>query len=75
MGLGLISLWLLPIAVSLVLAVPLSALSGLRLTQFRATARALGTPEVYAAPPIIRAAQAHRAELRQTLAELPEAAE
>ena len=72
---GIVSLWLLPIAVSLALAVPLSALSGLRLTRFRATARALGTPEVFSAPAIIRAARTHRAELRETLSELPKAAE
>lgn len=75
MASGIVSLWLLPIAVSLALAVPLSALSGLRLTRFAATARALGTPEIYAAPPIVRAAKAHRAELRETLRDLPEAAE
>jgi len=72
---GIVSLWLVPIAFSLALAVPLSALSGLRLTRLRATARALGTPEHYAAPAIIRAARSHRAELRETLAELPDAAE
>lgn len=75
MSAGIVSLWLLPIAISLAGAVPLSALSGLRLTKFRATARALGTPEVYAAPPIIRAAKAHRAELRESLKDLPSAAE
>lgn len=72
---GIVSIWLLPIAVSLAFAVPLSALSGLRLTRFRATARAMGTPEVYAAPAIIRSAKAHRAELRETLSGLPNAAE
>ncbi|ABD56116.1 glucans biosynthesis glucosyltransferase MdoH [Jannaschia sp. CCS1] len=72
---GIVSLWLLPIAISLAFAVPLSALSGLRLTRFRATTRALGTPEVYAAPPIIKAAKAHRAELRASLQDLPRAAE
>lgn len=72
---GLVSLWLLPIAISLAFAVPLSALSGLRLTQFKATRRAMGTPEVYAAPAIIRAAKAHRAELRASLEDLPSAAE
>lgn len=75
MGAGIVSIWLLPIAVSLAFAVPLSALSGLRLTRFRATERALGTPEVYAAPAIIRAAMAHRAELREALSRLPDAAE
>lgn len=72
---GIVSFWLLPIAISLAFAVPLSALSGLRLTRFRATTRALGTPEIYAAPAIIRAAKAYRAELRETLQELPNAAE
>lgn len=72
---GIVSVWLLPIAISLAFAVPLSALSGLRLTKFRATERALGTPEIYAAPAIIRAAKAHRAELRATLEVLPNAAE
>ncbi len=75
MAAGIVSIWLLPIAVSLALAVPLSALSGLRLTRFRATARALGTPELYAAPAIIHAARAARAALRETLSELPAAAE
>ncbi|MDU8943767.1 glucans biosynthesis glucosyltransferase MdoH [Ovoidimarina sediminis] len=65
---GLVTLWLLPVAVSLLGAVPLSALSGLRLTRFRWTQRVLGTPEVFDAPPIIRGARAHRAALRDTLA-------
>lgn len=72
---GIVSIWLLPIAISLAAAVPLSALSGLRLTRFRATERALGTPEVYAAPAIIRAAKAHRASLRASLEDLSNAAE
>ncbi|QXT40902.1 glucans biosynthesis glucosyltransferase MdoH [Gymnodinialimonas ceratoperidinii] len=75
MGAGIVSIWLLPIAISLAFAVPLSALSGLRLTRFRATERALGTPEVYAAPAIIRAAMAHRATLRDVLNQVPDAAE
>lgn len=72
---GIVSIWLLPIAISLAFSVALSALSGLRLTRFRMTTRALGTPEIYAAPAIIRAARAHRAELRATLVDLPNAAE
>ena len=72
---GLVTLWLLPIAVSLALAVPLSALSGLRLTRFKATEKALGTPEVYAAPPILRAALAHRAALKEGLEAQAQAAE
>lgn len=67
MALGLVSLWLMPIAVSLVGAVPLSALSGLRLTRFAWLDRQLGTPEVFNAPAIIRAAAANRAQLRRVL--------
>ena len=69
MASGLVSLWLLPIAVSLAAAVPLSALSGLRLTRTPWLAAQLGTPEVFNAPPIIRTAQAHRAGLRRMFAE------
>ena len=72
---GLVTLWLLPIAVSLALAIPLSALSGLRLTRFKVTESALGTPEVFSAPPIITAAKAHRAALREGLMDAPQAAE
>ncbi|MCX7645430.1 MAG: glucans biosynthesis glucosyltransferase MdoH [Rhodobacteraceae bacterium] len=66
---GLVSPWLLPVAVPLALAVPLSALSGLRLTRTPWLAAQLGTPEVFNAPAIIRAAQAHRAGLRRMFAE------
>ena len=45
---GLVSLWLLPIAVSLGLAVPLSMLSGRRL------ARLMATPEMVDPPAILR---------------------
>ncbi|MEM9249984.1 MAG: glucans biosynthesis glucosyltransferase MdoH [Pseudomonadota bacterium] len=67
MATGVVSLWLLPIAVSLAFAVPLSALSGLRLTRFSWLSQQLGTPEVFNAPPIIRIAEAHRARLRRVL--------
>ncbi|CUH81360.1 Glucans biosynthesis glucosyltransferase H [Tritonibacter multivorans] len=59
-GLGLVSLWLAPIALSLVLAVPLSALSGLRL-------RLMGTAEDLNAPQISRAAQHYRGWVAQVL--------
>ncbi|MCB1339998.1 MAG: glucans biosynthesis glucosyltransferase MdoH [Pseudooceanicola sp.] len=62
---GLVSLWLLPIAVSLVLAVPLSALSGRSLGG--TVARWLGTRDDYAAPPITRAARHYRDELKAIL--------
>ncbi len=60
---GLVSLWLLPIALSLVLAVPLSALSGARIK----AARWLGTREDLRPPAIAQAAQHYRAGLRQAL--------
>ena len=65
MAAGLVSLWLLPIAVSLVLAVPLSLVSGLSLGG--AAARWMNTREDYVAPPITRAARFYRAELRMML--------
>ena len=59
-ALGLVSLWLAPIAFSLVLAVPLSALSGLRL-------KLMGTAEDLNAPQITRAAQHYRGWVAQVL--------
>ncbi len=62
---GMVSLWLLPIALSLTLAVPLSALSGMPvLRRFHAW---MGTREVFAEPPITRAAQTCRARLKDIL--------
>jgi membrane glycosyltransferase len=66
-GTGFVTLWLLPIALSLALAVPLSALSGLRLTRTRHLARLLGTVEDHAVPEIIARARARRDELRMGL--------
>lgn len=62
---GYVSLWLAPIALSLTLAVPLSALSGV--TFGRGARRWMGTREDFAAPPITRAAQHYRAELKAAL--------
>ncbi|WP_271879675.1 glucans biosynthesis glucosyltransferase MdoH [Phaeobacter italicus] len=62
---GVVSLWLLPIAISLVLAIPLSALSGVPLQRY---AKALlATREVYAEPRITRLARARRQTLRLAL--------
>ena len=58
--LGLVSLWLAPIAFSLVFAVPLSAFSGLRLN-------VMGTAEDLNAPQITRAAQHYRGWVAQVL--------
>jgi len=68
MALGLVTLWLLPIAVSLWLAVPLSALSGVDLSRRRWAARQLGTPETINAPRIIRRAMVERRRFAALLA-------
>ncbi|WP_278922541.1 glucans biosynthesis glucosyltransferase MdoH [Pseudophaeobacter profundi] len=62
---GFVSLWLLPIALSLVLAVPLSALSGWR----AGTSRRgwMATPVVYAEPQITRAADRYRRSFKRYL--------
>jgi membrane glycosyltransferase len=57
---GLVTLWLLPIAVSLFGAVPLSALSGVNLEAKGWTKRQLGTPEHLNSPRIIRVAMVER---------------
>lgn len=62
---GLVSAWLLPIAISLTLAIPLSAFSGVSL---RGVGRYwLGTREEWAEPAITRAARHYRAELKVLL--------
>ncbi|GLO70826.1 glucans biosynthesis glucosyltransferase H [Phaeobacter inhibens] len=66
---GVVSVWLLPIALSLVLAVPLSALSGVPLQRF---AKALlATREVHKEPRITRIARARRDRLRLALETVP----
>lgn len=62
---GVISPWLVPIAFSLALAVPLSAISGVSISPRRA--RWLGTREVFAEPPVTQAARHYRNELKQVL--------
>ncbi|TDT77479.1 membrane glycosyltransferase [Litoreibacter halocynthiae] len=64
---GIITLWLLPIAGSLALAVPLSMLSGAKLTRFKWTSRQLGTAEVFNAPAIIQSAKRERSRIRVVL--------
>ena len=62
---GVVSVWLLPIAVSLILAIPLSSLSGMavlgRLRDW------MGTRDVLSEPQITRAARHYRAELKSLL--------
>lgn len=62
---GFVSLWLLPIAVSLVLAVPLSAISGWSIKTL------VRTSEDYAAPQITRAAHHYRTEMKALTKPLP----
>jgi membrane glycosyltransferase len=59
---GLVTVWLLPIAVSLALAIPLSAFSGWRMQP-----RILTTPEAWSEPKIIAAAKHYRAQLKSHL--------
>jgi len=62
---GLVTAWLLPIAISLALAVPLSWLSGVSLARFGQ--RLLGTAETFREPSIMQAARHYRAELKANL--------
>ncbi len=62
---GLVSLWLLPIAVSLALAVPLSALSGVSLRGL--VSKLMGTREMWREPQVTRAARHYRKELKSAL--------
>ncbi|MCU9839059.1 glucans biosynthesis glucosyltransferase MdoH [Ruegeria sp. WL0004] len=63
-ALGLVSVWLAPIAFSLALAVPLSALSGVSAGAAR---RLIGMREEYREPAITRAARSYRTELKSLL--------
>ncbi|MCE8526011.1 glucans biosynthesis glucosyltransferase MdoH [Ruegeria pomeroyi] len=63
-ALGLVSVWLVPIAFSLALAVPLSALSGVTAGTAR---RLIGMREEFREPAITRSARAYRNELRALL--------
>lgn len=61
---GVVSLWLLPIAMSLAAAVPLSALSGIDLARRGWSRFHLGTPEVFDEPEIVASARVFRDLLR-----------
>ncbi|MBB5721102.1 membrane glycosyltransferase [Loktanella ponticola] len=65
---GLVSFWLMPIAISLIGAVPLSALSGVNLGAKGWSGRQMGTPEHLNAPRIIRMAMAERERFAAVLA-------
>ncbi|MDA9865126.1 glucans biosynthesis glucosyltransferase MdoH [bacterium] len=66
---GLVTLWLLPITISLVLAVPLSILSGVNLDARSWSARQMGTPEHLNAPQIIRNAMKERLRFAEVIEE------
>ncbi|MEH6646093.1 glucans biosynthesis glucosyltransferase MdoH [Sulfitobacter sp.] len=65
---GLISLWLVPIIASLVLAVPLSALSGVQISNRAPATFRLDSPYTLREPAIVRHAMRERARLALALA-------
>lgn len=64
MAAGVVSLWLLPIAISLISAVPLSMASGLRLEHRPGLRALMATPEMVETPPILQLARNHRMMFR-----------
>lgn len=66
---GLVTLWLLPITISLAGAVILSAISGINLGAKRWAKRQMGTPEHLNAPDIIRTAMAERKRFAHVLSQ------
>ncbi|MCX7567177.1 glucans biosynthesis glucosyltransferase MdoH [Sulfitobacter sp. F26169L] len=64
---GLLSVWLVPIVVSLVLAVPLSALSGVRISEYAPATLRLDSPYTLREPAIVKRAMRERARLALTL--------
>jgi membrane glycosyltransferase len=64
---GLVSLWLLPIAASLVLAVPLSALSALNLAQRAPAGLGMHSPYTLREPAIMTRAKTARAQFKAQL--------
>ncbi len=64
---GAVSPWLLPIAASLALAVPLSLMSGITVSGWAWTQSALRVPGAGGAQPVIGSATAHRARMEQVL--------
>ncbi|MFK7837743.1 MAG: glucans biosynthesis glucosyltransferase MdoH [Sulfitobacter sp.] len=64
---GLISLWLLPIAASLLLAVPLSALSSLNIARRAPRGLAMNSPYTLREPAIVTRAKKARAQVKSHL--------
>ncbi|MEM8569784.1 MAG: glucans biosynthesis glucosyltransferase MdoH [Pseudomonadota bacterium] len=67
MLLGIVSFWLLPIAASLAIAIPLSALSGVNMRNMSWSRNHLGTPEEFDEPQIISLARDYRLQFRNLL--------
>jgi membrane glycosyltransferase len=67
MSVGLVSLWLLPIALSLVCAVPLSAFSAYDLTARARGGMRMDSPHTLREPKIVSRAKNHRAKMRSLL--------
>jgi membrane glycosyltransferase len=67
MVIGSMSLWLAPIAISLILAIPLSKLSAWRISEGRFLSLRLDTPHTLREPRIMSAAKAERAALQAYL--------
>ncbi|QUJ77924.1 glucans biosynthesis glucosyltransferase MdoH [Sulfitobacter albidus] len=73
---GLVSLWLAPIVASLVLAVPLSALSGVKISKNAPSTLRMESPYTLREPAIVKHAMAERARFGALLADkTPVAAE
>ena len=68
-ALGAISYWLSPIAISLLLAIPLSRLSALDLSRWAWGRSQLAPPVPVASLPVVRSATAYRAHLDRVLSE------
>lgn len=71
MGVGIVSLWLLPIAISLSGAVILSWISGVNLVRKNWSRRHLGTPDEAEIPRVIALSRQYRDEMRSVLEVLP----
>lgn len=67
MYIGVVSVWLLPIVLSLAIAIPLSALSAVNLREMDWSRWHMGTPEEFDEPNIIRLARDNRLRLRGLL--------
>ncbi|MGC1497007.1 MAG: glucans biosynthesis glucosyltransferase MdoH [Sulfitobacter sp.] len=68
---GLISYWLIPIVFSLVLAVPLSALSALNIARRAPEGLRMDSPHTLREPSIVTRARAERAQLKGKLTQSP----